>query len=201
MKLYGFGGPSRATRVAWALEEAGAEWSYQASHPRSDEVKALNPHWKMPILVDGDLVLTESLACCNWVAQRFPEAGLAPALGTRERAEYDRWCSFVVTELEQPLWTHRRHNVVYPEALRGDVTASVDHELGRALKVLEAGLQDRTFLVGDRFTCADILCVHTLSWARGEGFEERLDPALVRYRDGHRSRPAFQRATAREAGA
>ncbi|HHO51799.1 MAG TPA: glutathione S-transferase family protein [Deltaproteobacteria bacterium] len=201
MTLYGFGRPSRASRVAWALEEAGAEWDYVATTPRAADLLALNPLGKMPALVDGELILTESVACCSWVATQNPDAGLIPEAGTPERARYDRFCSFVTTELEQPLWTKAKHTFVLPEALRVDVRPAVVWEFERAVAALSAWLGDRETLLASGFSCADILCAHTLAWAETAGLGDHLPEALVSYRQRHLSRPAFGRALAREASA
>lgn len=201
MTLYGFGRPSRASRVAWALEEAGAEWDYVATSPRAEALLAINPLGKMPVLIDGELVLTESVACCSWVATRHPDAGLIPPADSPERALYDRWCSFVVTELEQPLWTKAKHTFVLPEALRTDVRPAVAWEFQRAVSALTAWLGERPTLLESGFSCADLLCAHTLSWADTAGLGETLPEALVAYRDRHLARPAFARALARETSA
>ena len=199
MTLYGFGRPSRASRVAWALEEVGAEWDYVATHPGSQALAVVNPLGKMPVLVDGDLVLTESSACCSWVATRHRSPSLIPPDGTAERARYDRWCSFVVTELEQPLWTKAKHTFVLPEALRVDVRPAVDFEFRRAVEALTSWIGDRPTLLRSGFSVADILCAHTLSWADRAGLGPMLPEPLVTYRDRHLARPAFGRALAREA--
>ncbi len=201
MTLYGSEGPSRATRVAWALEEAGASWRYVATTPRSEALLAINPLGKMPVLVDDDLILTESAAACSWVAVRHPEAALIPPADTPERALYDRWCSFVISELEQPLWTRAKHTFVLPEHLRVDVRAACTWEFERAVAALNTWLGDRPTLLASGFSCADILCTHTLMWASKAGFEDLLPAELVAYRERHRARPALARASARERGA
>ncbi len=111
---------SRATRVTWALEELAVEYRY---HPvdllkgegQKPEFRKLNPSGKVPVLVDGDLVLSESAAICAYLGDKFPESGLVPRPGTADRAKYDQWSYFLLTELEQPLWTAGKHRFVYPE--------------------------------------------------------------------------------------
>lgn len=200
MVLYGFGAPSRATRVAWALEEVGADWSYVATSPRAPEVLARHPLGKLPLLVDGDLVLTESLACCLHVADRHPTSSLAASPGSDVRSLVLQWCAFAISELEQPLWTKTRHQRLYPEPLRADVMASVNHEFTRAVTYLSSALGEREVLVGDRFSCADILVVHSLRWARGTGFGDQIPDNVAAYARRHSARAALKRAQAREAG-
>ena len=71
--LYGLKYPSRATRVAWALEEAGASWSHVSVDLRSDAYRQVNPYRKVPSLSVDGTILTESAACCLWVADAFPD--------------------------------------------------------------------------------------------------------------------------------
>ena len=199
MQLYGIGRPSRATRVAWALEEADAEWDYVATSLRASSFLEHNPLAKVPCLVDGDLVLTESSACCTWVGTQHPESGLVPT-DPHDRARYDMWCSFITTELEQPLWTKAKHKFALPAELRtAEALPGAAWDFARATRALVAGLGDRDFLVGDRFTCADLLCAHTLVWARTARFD--VPEALERYARLHLARPALARASAIERGA
>ncbi|MEM6926579.1 MAG: glutathione S-transferase family protein [Myxococcota bacterium] len=199
MILYGFGAPSRATRVAWALEEAGADWSYVAAWPSDPRVRELHPLGKLPILVDGELVLTESLACCTYVADQHPDKGLTPAPGTIDRARYLQWGSFLVTELEQPLWTKAKHRRILPQPLRVDVGPAVEHDFNRAVTYLSGEIGDRMYLLGDRFTILDLIATHCLRWARSARFGELLPDNLAAYEAFHAQRPALARATAREA--
>ncbi|MEN0066060.1 MAG: glutathione S-transferase family protein [Myxococcota bacterium] len=200
MVLYGFGSPSRATRVAWALEEAGADWSYVATRPRDPDLLARHPFGKLPVLEDQGHVFSESLACCTYVADRFPQAGLAPEPRTAERAMYLQWCAFAVSELEQPLWTKAKHRFHHPEALRAEVGPAVTAEFSRAVEYLAKRLGTRTTLVGDQFTCADILVVHTLGWAQGARMGDLIPENVRAYAALHRERSAFARANARESG-
>ncbi len=194
---------TRSTRALWALEEAGAEYLLvkvdllkgEGQRPPYIEI---NPSGKVPTLVDGELVLPESAAICTYVGDRFPAAGLTPAHGTPERAQYLRWAFFVIGELEQPLWTMTKHRFALPEKLR--VPAIMDTarwEFARAARSLAAGLCEREYLVAERFTAADILVAHTLSWARA--VELPLEHAnLEAYADRILARPALARARERE---
>lgn len=202
LKVYGCSG-TRSQRVLWALEELGAEYEYVTVNLLEGEGQrpaylAVNPAGKVPALVDGDLVLTESAAICAYLGDRHPEAGLVPSPCTRERALYDRWCYFVISELEQPLWTLAKHSFALPEKLRVPaVRDAALWEFGRAVKVLAKGLGEREFLVGERFSAADILAGHTLAWAsRAEVPVEA--PNVAAYAERLLSRPALERARARE---
>ena len=194
---------TRSTRVVWALEEAGAEYDYHkidllAGAGRRPDYLALNPGGKVPTLVDGELVLTESGAICTYIGDCFPGSGLTPPAGSPERTRYNQWCFFVISELEQPLWTIAKHRFALPEKRRVPaVIETAVWEFAVAAKVLVIGLGEREYLVGERFTAADLLAAHTLAWARAN----KLLPADSRveaYADRLLARPAWERARARE---
>jgi len=113
------------------------------------------------------LILTESAAICTYIGDHFPGSGLTPPVDSPERAQYNQWCFFVLSELEQPLWTIAKHRFALPEKHRVPaIIATAIWEFGVAAKVLATGLGEREYLVGNRFTAADILAAHTLAWAR-----------------------------------
>lgn len=194
---------SRSTRALWALEEAGLEYTWRPLDVRGGELRspaylALNPGGKVPTLVDGDFVLRESGAIVTWVGQQVPERGLVPPAGTHAHGHYLQWMCFVLTELEQPLWTLSKHTFALPEKLRvPDVKPTAIKEFARAAGVFAQGLGDREYLVGDQFTMADLLAGHTLFWAT-RMYQIELDPVLAAYAGRMLGRPAFARAQARE---
>jgi glutathione S-transferase len=169
MKLYEFG-PTRSIRARWMLQELGVDFeavsvNLPAREHRSPEFLGLNPAGKVPLLVDGDLVLSESVAIVLYLAEKYPDRGFIPA-DLPLRAELYRWCLFAVTELEQPLWRIALHTTVYAEQDRlpaAVVLARRDFVLMAA--VLERHMQDRTYVVGDRVTAADFIVAYTLDWA------------------------------------
>jgi glutathione S-transferase len=194
---------TRSTRVVWALEEAGAKYDYHkvdllAGAGRQPDYLTLNPGGKVPTLVDGELVLTESAAICTYIGDRFPASGLTPPATSPERSRYNQWCFFVLSELEQPIWTIAKHRFALPEKRR--VPAVVDTavwEFAVAAKVLANGLGEREYLVGERFTAADLLAAHTLAWARASKLSPG-EPRLDAYADRLLARPALARARERE---
>ncbi len=200
MKVIGFG-RSRASRALWALEEAGLEYEYQRLDPRagdlaSDWFGVLNPGRKVPVLVDGDFVLSESGAIVTYIGERATAQDLVPAPGTRDRALYDQWCFFVCTELEQPLWTAAKHRFALPREWRVPAIIDTAHkEFARAAAAAATHLGDRQHTVGDAFTMADLLLAHTLEWAHGAKLLH--EPNLRAFRERMVERPAF--AALREA--
>jgi glutathione S-transferase len=117
MKLYEFG-PTRSIRARWMLQELGVDFEaipvdLRKGEHRRPEFLAINPASKVPALVDGDLVVAESVAIVLHLAERYPDCGFLPKdLG--ERAQTYRWLLFAATELEQPLWRISRHTTLYP---------------------------------------------------------------------------------------
>ena len=150
LKLYGCPN-TRSMRVAWALEEAGADYDYEAvilvkGEGRRPSFLRVNPSGKLPVLVDGDLVLSESSAICTYVGDLFPASRLTPAFGTADRGRYNQWMAFAIAEFEQPLGTIAKHRFGLPKELRVPaVEEAAKWEFGRACRVLEKGLGEREF--------------------------------------------------------
>ena len=169
MKLYEFA-PTRSIRARWALQELGVSFeavtvNLVAGEHRDPRFLAINPAGKLPVLVDGDMVLTESVAIVLYLAEKYPERGLIPA-DPGQRAQVYRWLLFTATELEQPLWRIARHTMLYPEHQRlpGDVPIA-RQEFKAMAAVLEEHMQGRRFVVGDGLTAADLVLAYTLDWA------------------------------------
>lgn len=204
IKVYGFP-DTRSLRAVWALEEAGATYDYARVDLRKGEGRhpqflAVNPGGKVPVLMDGELVLTESAAICMYIAERFPAARLT-SHDAAVRARVNQWSLFALSELEQPLWTLAKHTFALPEKYR--VPAIFDTarwEFARAAGVLAQGLGEREFIVGNEFSIADLLLAHTLSWAKARGVSAshgNLDAYVERIG----ARPALARAVEREKNA
>ena len=173
MKLYEFG-PTRALRARWTLQELGVDFEgvsvdLPAGEHRRPEFLAINPAGKLPVLVDGELALNESVAIVLYLAAKYPDGGLLPR-DLKTRAELDRWLLFTVTELEQPLWRIARHTAIYPadQRLPADV-AIASREFKEMAAVLEAHMRGREFVVGRSVTVADFVLAYTLDWAGEAG--------------------------------
>lgn len=192
LKLYGTP-PTRALRVVWLLNELGLEHELHPVDLMQDEhhqqnFLSLNPAAKVPVLVDGDLVLTESAAIQLYLAEKYPQAGFIPET-LEDRAQMYRWMFFLVTEVEQPLWRIARHTFVYPDEKR----IPQDVELARQeclemIAVLERHMSEREFIVGDRLSVADFNAAYTLDWANTEEMLESA-PRLRDYLKAMYSRP------------
>jgi len=201
MKLYATP-TTRATRAVWALEEADADYEYhkvdlRSGEGRTPEYLALNPGGKVPTLVDGDLVLTESAAICLYIGDKHPDSGLVPP-DIVGRARVNQWCFFAIGELEQPMWTKAKHSFAIPSEYRvPDIKPTTEWEFKRATKVLSKGLGESQFILGDTFTVADIMLGHTLAWGL-KAFQDLGHENVSDYAQRLFSRPAFARAFERE---
>ena len=201
MKLYGSKN-SRSLRCAWALEEAGAAYDYQRVNMMKGEghspaFKAINPAGKIPVLTDGDMTLTESVAIVMYVADKFPDSPLMPSQPA-SRAEVFRWIFYAISEVEPHLWAIAQHRFILPEDKRVPaVEPTCVWQLQRTLHAIEKTLAARSFIAGDAFSAADILVTHCLTWALSAKIEG-VGEASLAYIERMKERPAFRRATARE---
>ncbi|MCV6593060.1 MAG: glutathione S-transferase family protein [Silicimonas sp.] len=184
---------SRAFRVWWALEEMGREYERQIALPQSPEVRTLNPLGQVPVMVDGEEVLTDSLAILNYLADR--EGALTYSVGTPERARMEARINFVLTEMEAPIWLMARHGFVLPKDQRVEGMRPIcEAEFARGEKKFAALLGDAEFLAGDRLTLADIIAGQVIAWARMAKMP--LAPESAAYLARMEARPAWQRAGA-----
>ena len=197
LTLWGIG-TMRTHRPLWLAHEFGLDYELKPVQPRSGETKtpdflALNPRHKIPVLQHGDFVLTESLAILTYMVESFaaPGAFLVPA-EAGERARVTEWCSFAITELDSiALYTIRRHrdlSEIYGEAPAA-VEAAEDY-FKHQMETMEQRFQETgPFLMGDRFSIADIVLVSCLDFARG--YAIALSDHLSEYRARIRARPAY----------
>ena len=192
MKLYEFA-PTRSIRVRWTLQELGVEFEPIAvnlvvAENRSPGFLKINPAGKVPVLIDGDLVLTESVAIVLYLAEKYRDKGLLPS-EPEQLAQLNRWLLFTATELEQPLWRIARHTLLYPpeQRLPADV-ALAGGEFKAMAEVLEEHMQQREFVMGDRVTAADFVLGYTLDWGNEVGLLDHC-PRLVAYMERLYSRP------------
>lgn len=187
---------SRAAGVLWMLEEIGVEHELRfvdilAGEQKTQEILALNPMGKLPILTDGDAVVTEVAAIGLYLADRYAPGRLAPALDAPERGAYYRWSLFAPSVIEPGALARRSGWDFKPsQAGWGTYDAMLD--------TMESAVRDREFLLGDTFSMADIIFGGTVRYMlRFDMLEPR--PALVAYGERLGARPAAQRADARNA--
>ncbi|KAM3095841.1 glutathione S-transferase family protein [Phormidesmis sp. 146-12] len=192
MKLYEFA-PTRSIRVRWVLQELGVEFEAISINMRTGEHHtpdfiAINPTGKLPVLIDGEHVITESVAITLYLGEKYPESNLVPT-DLLLRAQLYRWLLFTATELEQPLWRIARHTFIYPEELRlpAEIPLARQDFTNMAV-VLENHLLDRQFVVGEQVTVGDFVLAYTLDWANEVQLLATF-PTLVEYMERMYKRP------------
>jgi glutathione S-transferase len=192
MQLYEFA-PTRSIRARWILQELGVDFesiavNLGAGEHRRPEFLKINPAGKLPVLIDDDLVLTESVAIVLYLAEKYPHKGLLPT-DIKLRSQVYRWLLFAATELEQPLWRIARHTALYPEHLRLPAEVSLARQdFKDMVAVLEEHMQGCQFIVGDTVTVADFVCAYTLDWANEVQLLDNC-PKLLQYMERMYARP------------
>ncbi len=184
---------SRGRIVRWMLEEVGQPYRTQllefGTTMKGPEYLRVNPMGKVPAIQHGDLVVTEAAAICAYLADAFPETGLAPSINDPLRGAYYRWLFFAAGPLEAAV-TVRAFGFEVPKEKRGAAGWGSYEDV---LDTLESAVADRPYVVGDQFTAADLYLGSHLGWGMGFGTIERR-PAFERYVARLEKRPAAIRA-------
>ena len=200
MKLYGYRN-GRTLRALWALEEVGARYEYvevdvMRGHGQEPWFLQINPGGKVPVLDDGGTIITESAAICMHVAEKSPGSRLLPPAGTQDRTDCYKWISFILTELDAPLWTIAKHRFGLPRERRVPaVIETASWEFRTSVAILASALEDHPYLAAGSFTVADILAGHTLLWAKSARLPLDSNP-LETYLEKLLTREAVIRARA-----
>jgi glutathione S-transferase len=196
-------GTSRTLRAHWALHELGLDYECRPILPRTGETKTpeytkLNPRQKVPLLQDGDFTIGESPAIVAYLSNTYgtPENALIPT-DTREHATWLEWCFYAATELDATgLYVMRRHGDL--KHIYGEAPAALESAadyFAAQLRHAEHALQDgRPFLVGKRFSTADMLLTTCLTWA--VNYRVPVTAACLSYMERITSRPAYHASVA-----
>ena len=185
---------TRARRVFWLLEELGLDYVHDPLPPRDPGLARYTTSGKVPVLIDGDAVLTDSVAILHYLADR--EGKFTFPAGTIERARQDGLTFRIMDELEGPLWMRSKHAFILPEEMRVPaIKESLGWEFGEAARGLAADLGEGPFLMGETMTVADIVLTHCLGWAGMAKFPA-LPPELDAYFERMTARPAAAKAYA-----
>lgn len=187
-----------------ALREAGVPFELRLVDRAKDaqnsaEYLRLNPNGRIPVLVQGDLVLFEAAAITLHLADRHPEAGLAPLPGTPERAQFYKWMVHLTNtpQAEYRAWFYPWQHVADPGAADAVKQASGER-LGRMFDVIAGQLGDGPWLLGERFSAADLFLLMLVRWGRAMPRPPRSLPALAGHAQRVLARPAVQAAFAAE---
>jgi len=189
--------PSRSSITRWMLEEIGEPYDIHLLHlskneQRAPDYLAINPMGKVPALKHGDVVITEAAAICTYLADEFPKAGLNIPVGDPRRGIYLKWLFFGPSCLEAAMMDRafpRKEGARQSALGYGDYDTTMD--------VLAKAVSKGPYLMGEKFTAADVVVGSTLRW----GMLFKLLPErqeFVAYIARLTARPALQRATQKD---
>jgi glutathione S-transferase len=182
---------SRGRIARWMLEEVGAQYEtvvldYDTTM-KGEAYRAINPMAKVPALVHDGRTVTECAAICAYLAEAFPQAGLAPR--EEERADYYRWLFYAAGPIEAAAG-NRALGVVPDDAQQRTVGYG---SLDRVIDVLEQAVAAHPYIAGDRFTAADVYVGSQVIWGMQFGWLPKRD-AFAEYATRLIERPAYKRA-------
>jgi glutathione S-transferase len=184
---------SRGRIVRWMLEEIGQPYRTQlldfGTTMKAPEFLALNPMGKVPTIVHRGTVVTEAAAICAYLADAFPDAGLAPPAGDRSRGPYYRWMFFAAGPVEAAV-SNKALGFDVPQERRGMVGYGSMDEI---VSALEHAVSQNEYMAGNRFTAADVYVGSQIGWGMVFGTIEKR-PAFESYWARISSRPAAIRA-------
>jgi glutathione S-transferase len=188
------------------LEELGVKYDLllvdrAKNAQKSKEYLKINPNGRIPALVDKDLVMFEAAAIVLHLVDQHPNAGLAPKVGTPERAKFYQWLTFLTNSLQEELMIWQ-----YPDRLTGDdaaATAAVkrgaEARASTFLDVIENHLKDNgPLFLGDNLSAVDFYLVMLARWARPMGTPPRSRPNIAKLLDKVTALPSVRRAYERE---
>jgi glutathione S-transferase len=186
---------SRGRIVRWMLEEIGQPYRTEVldygTTMKAPAYLAINPMGKVPALRHGDVVVTEAAAICAYLADAFPQAGLAPPHGDRLRGPYYRWLFFAAGPVEAAV-SNKAFGFVVPPEREGTIGYG---SFQRVMDTLEQAVSGGNYLVGDKFTAADVYAGSQIGFGlMFKTFEPR--PAFQHYWQRISVRPAYARARA-----
>ncbi len=183
---------TRSQRALWLLEEAGVDYDrvlidiHDASKPRDPDFVKASPMGKVPALVDGAAMLADSAAICMYVADKHPEAGLAPAINDPARAQYYWWMIFTPGVIEPAM--SEKYSGVEPNKFRNSWG-----DFATMFSTFENGLGDKQWILGDQFSAADIMLGSSACFLKQFGMlpDSKI---LEAYGERCMARPAYKRS-------
>jgi len=182
---------SRGRIVRWMLEETGCAYRTEilgfGQDMKSPGYRAVNPMGKVPAILHNGTVVTEGAAICAYLADAFPEAGLAPA--PSNRGSYYRWMFFAAGPVEAALSNKAFGFEVPADKQRAIGYGSIDD----VISALEYAVSQSEYIAGDRFTAADVYVGSQIGWGMMFGTLEKR-PAFEAYWQRIANRPAALRA-------
>ncbi len=194
---------ARSFRPLWLLEELGTPYELvmHAFPPRvrNESFLKINPLGTVPALFDGEVAMTESAAICQYLAGRYPDAGLAVGQDDPAYGDYLNFLHFGEATLTFPQTLVLRYGRFEPEQRRSpQVVEDYSRWFLSRLRTLEPRLECDAFLCAGRFTAADVSVGYALLLASHIGLDERFKPAVANYWQRLQAREAFARAKSAE---
>ena len=190
---------SRSVRPRWLLEELGLEYQLIPvalfdGEGETETYKKIHPLGQVPAMsVDGDVML-ESCAMCHWLTDFFDDRGLAPAISDPARKHYEQWMAFSQATLEPEPWLILLHSRLLPENQRvPEIIPWATERTRSRLIVLNDALLGKDYLLGEKFSTADIMVGSTLFWIP---LMLKDFPDLLAYSQRLKQRDAYIRASA-----
>ncbi|MDP1911154.1 MAG: glutathione S-transferase family protein, partial [Hyphomicrobium sp.] len=192
-----YASPSRASVTMWMLEEVGEPYevellSLKNGDQRKPAFLAINPMGKVPVIDDGGTIVSEVSAICCYLADAYPKAQLAPAIGDKLRGPYLKWLFYAPSCIEPAIIDKALNRPPPPRSTAGwaDYDTVVD-------VLRDATGKASPYLLGERFSAADVVIGSSLRW----GMQFKLLPELpefVAYTKRLAERPALQRQIAKD---
>ncbi len=189
---------TRSQRAVWLMEETGLEYDRvlidirDASKPRDPDFPKASPMGKVPALADGAVMLADSAAIAIYVADRYPQTRLAPAIDDPKRGSYLWWMVFTPGVVEPAM--AEKFSGAEPNRMR---SGWGDFDL--MIETFEKGIGDKEWILGDTFSAADVMCGSSATFMKQFGMLPASKP-LEAYAERCMARPAFQRSIALESG-
>ncbi len=184
---------SRGRIARWMLEEVGQPYRTEVldygTTMKAPAYLAVNPMGKVPALTHGDAVVTEAAAICAYLADAFPQAGLAPPPGDHLRAPYYRWLFFAAGPIEAAV-SNKAFGFVVPPERQGSVGYG---SFERVMKALDDAVSAGDYLLGDKFSAADVYLGSQIGFGLMFNTIEKR-PAFENYWQRLTARPAYARA-------
>jgi glutathione S-transferase len=199
MKVY-FAPQSRAVRTVWLLEEIGMDYelvrfSLGQKEMRSPEYTKVNPNGRVPTVVDGNVVITESTAIAQYLGAKYaPE--LTPNSDADNFATYLQWLNYAEGMIMPPINNYVVETILLPPERRNEEIAERSLKLlNRTLSAVEGHMEDREYIAGS-FTVADTITGHAVVMSRRLGADFSQRPNLTAYANRLESRASFKAAEA-----
>ena len=193
-------GTARTIRPIWVAEELGLSYQLKPIGPRTGETQTpeyteLNPKQKVPFCVDGDLKLSETIAICRYLINKYGSVETLNSPGSiEEQAKEDEWLAFIYGELDETsLYVMRRHGAL--SEIYGEAPAAMEaaeEYVKRQLNVINKHMQNRDYVLNDRFSLSDIFLTTCLNWVNA--YEIEMPTELENYRARIVQRVAYVKA-------